>query len=137
MPGNTFRTSRSERSRRRADGPTLTLVRGTADSPGTSTGATRPAHPAIEGFTPVDLSAGPRRWVDRDSEPEANVPRGMSRGSTSPDSGRQTPSGSGPNFDQLAVVQLIADFLEATAGEPDGSSRPSGSDVRPGIHDAR
>ena len=40
-----------------------------------------------------------------------------SRGSTSPDGARRMHSGPGPITNQLAFVRLLADYLEATAGE--------------------
>jgi len=124
MPESTFRTSRTEQSRRRTGGPTLTLVRGTGGAPGTrSCGADR-THPACEGFTPDGGTTPATGPAVQSSEPDASTPSRTSRGRASSDSGRTTHSGSGPHAPQpgdsgeLALIRRLSDHLEATSGEP-------------------
>ena len=120
---STFRTSRVERSQRRADGPPLTLVRGTGGASCTTSRGPHRAHPAFEGFTPDGRTTPRVGPAVQSSEPDASTPRRTSRGSASPDSGRTTHSGSGPHAHppgdspQQALVRLLAAHLEATAGE--------------------
>ena len=124
MPESTFRTSRTEQSRRRTDGPTLTLVRGTGGASGTRSRATPRAHPASEGFTPDGGTTPVMGPAVQSSEPDASTPSRTSRGRASSDSGRTTHSGSGPHAPrpgdsgEQALIRRLADYLEATSGEP-------------------
>ena len=116
MPGSTFRTSRTERRRRHADGPVLTLIPGTRGRSGTPSCETRPAHPAQEGFTPDGIRGDARDTAVQASEPGTSPLRSTSRGSTSLDSDRMTSTGSGPIDPRGPVLERIAEFLEANAG---------------------
>jgi len=116
MPGSTFRTSRTERQRRHAEGPVLTLILGTQGRPGTRSRETRPAHPAQEGFTPDGIRVDARDTAVQASGPGPSPSRSTSRGSTSPDGDAMTSSGSGPIDHRRPVLERIAEFLEANAG---------------------
>ena len=123
MPGSTFRTSRTERLRRHADGLVLTVIQGSGGRSGTPSREPRPAHPGQEGFTPDgDRGDAPDSAVQA-SEPGPSPSRSTSRGSTSPDSDRMTSTGSGPIDHRGLVLDRIAEFLEAHAG--DDSTAPS------------
>lgn len=117
MHGNAFRTSRTERDRRRAAGPVLTLVRGGADDlPGPSRVLPR-AHPAFEGFTPDgDRGLAPHGAVHASGPGSSTVGR-TSRGSASPDVGRTAHSGPGPHVPQAELVRRIADHLAEVDAE--------------------
>jgi hypothetical protein len=110
MQGNAFRTSRTDRDRRRTDGPVLTLVVGGADAPPPSRVAPR-AHPAFEGFTPDGEPGDHARSAVHASGPGSTPVRRPSRGSTSPDNGGTAHSGPGPNVPQAELVRRIADHL--------------------------
>jgi len=129
MPGSTFRTSRTERLRRHADGPDLTLIQGTGGRSRTPSREPRPAHPAQEGFTPGGHRGDAPVPAVQASEPGPSPLRSTSRGSTSPDSDRMTSTGSGPIDHRGAVLDRIAEFLEAHAGDdataPDTGIRQS------------
>ena len=116
MPGSTFRTSRTERLRRRADGPVLTLILGSEGRPGTPSRETRPAHPAQEGFTPDGIRGDARDTAVQASEPGTSPSHRTLRGSTSPDGDEMTSTGSGPIDHRGLVLDRIAEFLEANAG---------------------
>ncbi len=111
MHGSTFRTSRTERTRRRAGGPVLTLVRG--DAPCAPTRVAPRAHPAFEGFTPDGRAGDPARTAVHRSGPEATTDRTTSRGSASPDVRGTAHSGPGPHVPQAELVRRIADHLAA------------------------
>ncbi|HEX7443816.1 MAG TPA: hypothetical protein VF320_08015 [Acidimicrobiales bacterium] len=117
MPGSTFRTSRTERLRRHADGPVLTLIQGTGGGSRTPSREPRPAHPAQEGFTPDGNRGDAPDPAVQASEPGPSPLRSTSRGSTSPDSDRMTSTGSGPIDHRGPVLDRIAEFLEAHAGD--------------------
>jgi len=111
MHGNAFRTSRTDRDRRHADGPVLTLVRGGADDvPAPSRVAPR-AHPGVEGFTPDGDPGGSAPAAVHSSGPGASPVRRPSRGSASPDGSGTAHSGPGPNVPQAELVRRIADLL--------------------------
>jgi hypothetical protein len=111
MNGSAFRTSRTERDRRRSAGPVLTLVRGgAADAPAPSSAAHR-AHPAFEGFTPDGVPGPAPRHAVHASGPESSTGRRPSRGSASPDDDGPARSGPGPHVPQAELVRLLADHL--------------------------
>ncbi len=117
MQRSTFHTSTIERDRRRSDGPVLTLVLGDASS------ATTPQkvpdwHPASEDFTPDDWPGTARLHLVRDSEPGSPTLRSTSRGSATPDSEGMAAPGSGPIATRDQLLERIARFLDATAGDP-------------------
>ena len=117
MQRSTFRTSPIERDRGRAAGTARTLVAGTATS--VTTSRVLPSwHPASEGFTPDGTSATTRLRLVQDSEPGSPTLRSTSRGSASPDSVGTASPGSGPNVRRSLLLGRIAQFLEATAGDP-------------------
>jgi len=127
MHGSAFRTSRSDRGRRRADGPVLTLVAGgSGDAPAPSRVATR-GHPAFEGFTPDGGTGGPARTAVHRSGPGSSPVRRPSRGSTSPDVGGAAHSGPGPHVSQAELVRRIADHLAGLDArrEAEGTVAPS------------
>ena len=117
MPGSTFRTSRTERLRRHADGPVLTVIDGTGGRSRTPSRGTRPAHPAQVGFTPDGIPGDTRVSAVQASEPGPSPLRSTSRGSTSLDSDGMTSTGSGPIDHRGPVLDRIAEFLEAHAGD--------------------
>ena len=125
MPGSTFHTSRTARSRRRADGPVLTLLEGTGGSTGT-TSRVAPArhHPGFEGFTPDGRTDEFGRAV-QSSEPGAPTPFLTSRGNATPDSGVTAHPGSGPTISQEAFARLLETYLEATAGDVPADPSPA------------
>lgn len=96
MPGSTFRTSRTERLRRRTDGPSFTLIVGAADRSRTTHRESSPAHPAQEGFTPDGIPGDARDTAVQDSEPGSSPFRSVSRGNASLDSEGMSTTGSGP-----------------------------------------
>ena len=113
MHGNAFRTSRSDRRRRRADGPALTLVADPAvDAPAPSRVVAR-SHPAFEGFTPDGIPGDRTRSAVHRSGPGSPSVRRPSRGSASPDVGAAAHSGPGPHVPQAELVRRIADHLAA------------------------
>ncbi len=118
MPGSTFRTSRTERRRRRTDGPALRLVVGTGGTSRTPTGDARPAHPAQEGFTPDGIPSDARYTAVRISEPGPAPSHRTSRGNAGLDSAGRAASGSGPIDRRAELIELIAGFLEDHAGDP-------------------
>ena len=126
MHGSTFQASRTDRERRRAAGPTLTVVAGSCDdAPATSRVAPR-AHPGFEGFTPDGITGtGARATVHR-SEPESSTVRRLSRGSDSPDTDGSAHSGSGPHVPQADVVRRIAEYL---ADHDERAERAAGGDA--------
>jgi len=124
MPGSTFHTSRTERSRRRTDGPTLTLLEGTGGSPGTTSRVAPRHHPGYEGFTPVGRSAPRVGRAVQSSEPGAPAPFLTSRGTATPDSGEAAHPGSGPTISQEAFVRLLEAYLEAAAGDAPAETAP-------------
>jgi len=127
MPGNTFRTSRTERLRRRTDGPALTLVVGCAGSPRTTIGDAHPKHPAQEGFTPDGIPSGTRVSVVQVSEPGPAPSRRTSRGNATLDSRGRAASGSGPIDRRRQLIDLVAAFLEDHAGDGATGARVTGS----------
>ena len=117
MQRSTFRTSPIERGRRRTAGPTLTLVADASDSATTSRDV--PAwHPASEEFTPDGSPEATHLRLVQDSEPGTPTLRSTSRGSASPDSEGTASPGSGPIHERWLLIERIAQFLEATAGDP-------------------
>ena len=140
MPTSTFRTSRTEQSRRRTDGPTLTLVRGTGGAAGTRSRGAHRAHPASEGFTPDGGTTPVMGPAVQSSEPDASTPSRTSRGRASSDSGSATHSGSGPHAPrpgdtgEQALIRRLADYLEATSGEP--TADPDGDATHRDLWDA-
>ena len=117
MQRSTFRPSPIGRGHRRTAGPILTLVAGAADSATTSPDV--PAwHPANEDFTPEGSPAPTRLRLVQDSEPGTPALRSTSRGSASPDTEGTASPGSGPITDRLLLIDRMAQFLEATAGDP-------------------
>ena len=128
MHGSTFSRSRTDRDRRRAGGPVLTLVRGTADgAPAPSRDAPH-AHPAFEGFTPDDVPGDSARAAVHASGPESLPVRRPSRGSASPDGGGTAHSGPGPHVPQAELVRRIADHLAAL--DAARAARPEGARIR-------
>jgi len=117
MQGSTFRTSPIERGRRRSAGPGLTLVAGGA-GPSTNSRDVPSWHPASEDFMPDGSPATARLHLVQDSEPGSPALRSTSRGSTSPDSDGMASPGSGPIPHRELLIDRIARFLEATAGDP-------------------
>jgi len=124
MPRSTFHASRTERARHRADGPTLTLIQGTAAAPRTTSRVVPRPHPGLEGFTPDGAPASPARLTVLRSEPDASPSCLTSGGSATADSEPATQSGPGPTIDQLAFARALAEYLESTAGEPGEGRRP-------------
>jgi hypothetical protein len=121
MHGSTFTTSRTERERRRADGPVLTLLRGGAVRAPAHPRVVPHAHPAIEGFTPDGDPGDSVRTAVHSSGPESPSGHRSSRGSATPDVGGTAHSGPGPNVSQADMVRRIADRLaafDARAGAP-------------------
>ncbi len=112
MHGSTFRNSRTERERRRATGPVLTVVHGGDGLPAPTRVAPR-AHPAFEGFTPDGLPGDHARAAVHSSGPEATSGRTTSRGNTSPGVRGPVHSGPGPHVPQAELVRRIADQLAA------------------------
>lgn len=123
MQGTTFRTSPTERLRRRTDGPALTLIRGTSSGSRTSIRDDRPSHPAQDGFTPDGIPSGSRDSAVHDSEPGPSPFTTSSRGSTTLDRVKLTSTGSGPNVHRGQLIQLVAEFLEQHAGDDDTVSQ--------------
>ena len=117
MRRSTFHTSQIEQGRRRTAGPDLTLVVGTQDSVTTSR-ALPDWHPASEEFSPDGPPADTRLRPVQDSEPGSPTLRSTSRGSATPDSEGTASPGSGPITTRTMVLDHIARFLEATAGDP-------------------
>ncbi len=113
MHGSTFRTSRTDRERRRADGPALTLVTGDADAAPTRPRVAPRTHPAFEGFTPDGDPGDTARTAVHSSGPESSPAGRASRGSTSPDVGGTAHSGPGPHVPQADLVRRIAGDLAA------------------------
>jgi len=126
MHGSAFRISRTDRDRRHADGPVLTLVHGgTDDAPAPSSAAPR-AHPAFEGFTPDGDTGDSARTAVHDSGPGSSPVRRPSRGSASPDDGGTAHLGPGPHVPQAELVRRIADHLaeldaRRASAEPDAT----------------
>lgn len=114
---STFHTSRTERGRRRTDGPELTLIVGTAGTPGTTTRDPRPVHPAQEGFTPDGIASDVRGAAVQDSEPGSSPSGSTSRGRPTLDTEGRTAPGSGPIDHRGLLLGLVAEFLEAHAGD--------------------
>ena len=123
MQGSTFRTSPTERRRRRTDGPALTLIVGTGSVSHTSIRDARPTHPAQEGFTPDGVPSDSRGSAVQVSEPGSSPLAIPSRGNATLDSAGLTSTGSGPNEHRGMLLHLIAEFLEVHAGD-DGDSDP-------------
>jgi len=120
MPGSTFHASRTERLRRRTDGPALTLVRGTGGGSRTSTRDVRPVHPAQPGFTPDGIPSQERAAAVQDSEPGSPPVEHLSRGNTTLDIDATASTGSGPIDSPNPDLDRVARFLEALAGDADG-----------------
>ncbi|HEY4928926.1 MAG TPA: hypothetical protein VIH95_07220 [Acidimicrobiales bacterium] len=116
MPENTFRTSRTERTRRRTDGPVLALVRGTGGSFRTTSRDVRPVHPAQPGFTPDGVPSDARFSAVHDSEPGSPPVDRTSRGNASLDTDGAASTGSGPIEHRHLVLDRMAEFLDAHAG---------------------
>ena len=118
MPGSTFRTSPTERRRRRTDGPVLTLVEGTGGRSRTTSRDVRPAHPGQPDFMPDGIPSDARDTAVQDSEPWSPPVDRTSRGNASLDTDGMAPTGSGPIDERYRLLARIAEFLEAHAGEP-------------------
>jgi hypothetical protein len=120
MPGSTFHASRTERLRRRSDGPALTLVRGTGGGSRTPTRDVRPAHPARPGFMPDGIPGDARGTAVQDSESGSPPVEHLSRGNATLDIDGRASTGSGPidlrNPDLVRLVQ----FLQALTGDAEG-----------------
>ena len=116
MQRTTFRTSPTERLRRRIDGPALTMILGTGGASRTSVGGDRPPHPAQDGFTPDGVPGDSRDFTVHDSEPGPSPVAISSRGSATLDRAEVTSTGSGPNGQRGQTLQLIAEFLEQHVG---------------------
>jgi len=123
MQGTTFRTSPTDRMRRRTDGPTLTLIRGADNGSRTSIRDDRPSHPAQDGFTPDGLPSDSRDSAVHDSEPGPSPFTTSSRGSSTLDQVKVTSTGSGPINYRGQLLQLVAEFLEQHAGDDDTVSQ--------------
>jgi len=130
MPGSTFHASRTERLRRRTDGPALTLVRDTGGGSCTSTRDVRPAHPAQPGFIPDGVPSDARGTAVQDSEPGSPSAEHLSRGTATLDIDGRASTGSGPinvwNPDLIRLVRL----LEALADGADGGHVPRIHSIR-------
>ena len=116
MPGSTFRTSRTERSRRRTDGPALTLIRGAGCSFPTTSRELGPVHPGQPGFTADGVPSDARFTAVQDSEPGSPPVDRTSRGNASPDTDGTASTGSGPIDHRYLVLDRMAEFLGAHAG---------------------
>lgn len=128
MQGSTFRTSPTERQRRRTGGPALTLLAGSGGASRTSTRDARPTHPAQEGFTPDGVPSDTRGTAVQDSEPGSSPFRSTSRGNATLDTEGLTATGSGPNDHRGLLIDLIAEFLEIHAGA--GVDPPPVTEIR-------
>ena len=117
MQGSTFHASRTVRLRRRTDGPALTLVRGTGGGSRTPTRDVRPAHPAQPGFTTDGIPSDARGTAVQDSEPGSPPVDHLSKGNTTLDTDGKASTGSGPIDLRDPVLDRIAQFLEAHAGD--------------------
>ena len=117
MPGSTFRTSRTERIRRRTDGPALTLIRGAGGSFFTTSRDLGPVHPGQQGFTPDGVPSDARLTAVQDSEPGSPPIDRTSRGNASLDTDGTASTGSGPIDHRYLVLGRIAEFLDAHAGD--------------------
>jgi hypothetical protein len=124
MQRNAFHASRTDRARRRAGGPTLSLIQGTAGTPCATSRVVPHPHPGIEDFTPDGVPASPARPTVLHSEPDGSPSCRTSRGNATPDTEAATQSGSGPTIDQPAFARALAAYLESTAGEPGDRRRP-------------
>jgi hypothetical protein len=118
MPGSAFRTSPTERIRRRTDGPVLTLVEGTGGRSRTVSRDVRPAHPGQPDFMPDGIPGDAPDITVQDSEPWSPTVDRTSRGKASLDTDGMAPTGSGPNDERYLLLARIAEFLEVHAGEP-------------------
>jgi hypothetical protein len=117
MPGSTFHASRTERLRRRSDGPALTLVRDTGGGSGTPIRDVRPAHPGQPGFTADGVPSDTRGTAVQDSEPGSPPVEHLSRGSATLDIDGRASTGSGPiNLRDPDLVRLVR-LLEALTGD--------------------
>ena len=122
MQGSAFQINQTEQSRRRTNGPTLTLIYG---SGGSDTATPRPlvprvaerAHPGFEGFTPNGTTPGAPGPAIQVSEPESPSSCSTSRGNATPDNESATHSGSGPIMSSWQFAELAARYLDATAGD--------------------
>ena len=123
MQGSTFRTSPTERLRRRTGGPALTLMMGTGTASRTPIRDARPTHPAQQGFTPDGFPSDSRGSAVQVSEPGSSPLATPSRGNTTLDTAGLTSTGSGPNEHRGMLLHLIAEFFEVHAGD-DGDSDP-------------
>jgi hypothetical protein len=121
MPGSTFRTSHTERTRRRTDGPALTLVEGTGGRSRTTSRDIRPAHPAQPGFMPDGIPSNARDTAVQDSEPWSPPVDRTSRGNASLDIDGMASTGSGPIDERYRLLAHIAEFLETTADDRVGA----------------
>ena len=119
MPGSNFRTSPTERSRRRTDGPALTLVQGTGGRSRTASRDVRPVHPGQPGFTPDGIPSDARDTAVQDSEPWSPPVDRTSRGNASLDTGGMASTGSGPIDQRYALLARIAEFLDAHGDDVD------------------
>jgi hypothetical protein len=117
MQGNPFRASPTERLRRRTDGPALTLIVDPIGVSRTSIRDARPPHPAREGFTPDGITSDTWGSAVHSSEPGSSPFASMSRGNTTLDTEGSTSTGSGPNDHRGLLLHLVAEFLEAHAGD--------------------
>jgi hypothetical protein len=117
MPGSTFRTSRTERFRRRTDGPALTLVRGAGGSFFTTSRDLGPVHPGQPGFTPDGVPSDARFTAVQDSEPGSPPIDRTSRGNASLDTEGTASTGSGPIDHRYLLLDRVAEFLEAYADD--------------------
>jgi hypothetical protein len=111
MHGSTFRPSGTDRARRRATGPALTLVDGTGARSSAPSSVVPRSHPGFEGFTPDEPPAGHAGLIVHRSGPESMSDRRSSRGNTSPGVGGSVHSGPGPHVPQADLVRRIAEQL--------------------------
>jgi len=116
MQASNFRTSPTERRRRRIDGPDLTLIVGTGSAPRTSICDARPTHPAHQGFTPDGIPSDSRGSAVQVSEPGSSPLANPSRGNATLGAAGLTSTGSGPSDHRGMLLHRIAEFLEVHAG---------------------
>ena len=135
MPGAHSAPVATERIRRRTDGPALALIRGAGGSFSTTSRELGPVHPAQPGFTPDGVPSDARITAVQDSEPGSPPVDRTSRGNASLDTDGTASTGSGPIDHRYLVLDRIAEFLEAHAGDEsdsDGSDTGAAAGIRGG-----
>jgi len=123
MQGSAFHINRIEQSRRRANGPTLTLIHGSGGSDSTTPRSIAPrvadrAHRGFEGFTPDGRASVTPRPAVQVSELESPSSSSTSRGISTTDNEGAAHSGSGPIMSSWQFAELASRYLDATAGTP-------------------